>query len=104
MGMNGGIHDSINLTSRLIDVLCRAAPESELDRYDLQRRLITLESVQTQTIQNKRDLEAKDEKDQTEFRERLRGIAADPAARRAYLERVSMIASLRRAAELGLSQ
>lgn len=101
MGMNGGIHDAINLTSRLIDVLSGTAPDSELDRFDLQRRLITLESVQTQTIQNKRDLEAKDEKDQIEFRERLRGISADPTARRAYLERVSMIASLRRAAELG---
>jgi 3-(3-hydroxy-phenyl)propionate hydroxylase len=101
MGMNGGVHDSINLTSRLIEVHNGSVPDSELDRYDLQRRLVTLESVQTQTIQNKRDLEAKDEKDQTEFRERLRGIAADLAARRAYLERVSMIKSLRRAAELG---
>jgi 3-(3-hydroxy-phenyl)propionate hydroxylase len=101
MGMNGGIHDAINLTSRLIEVCSGNTPASELDRYDVQRRLVTLESVQTQTIQNKRDLEAKDEKDQTEFRERLRAIAADPAARKAYLERVSMINSLRRARELG---
>ena len=101
MGMNGGIHDAINLTSRLIEVYDGSTQESELDRYDAQRRLITVESVQTQTIQNKRDLEAKGEKEQTEFRERLRGIAADPAARKAYLERVSMIKSLRRAAELG---
>jgi 2-polyprenyl-6-methoxyphenol hydroxylase-like FAD-dependent oxidoreductase len=100
MGMNGGIHDAVNLTSRLAEVCRGTAPESELDRYDLQRRLITLESVQTQTIQNKRDLEARDERDQAEFRDRLRGIAADPAARRAYLERLSMIASLRRAAAL----
>jgi 3-(3-hydroxy-phenyl)propionate hydroxylase len=101
MGMNGGIHDAVNLTSRLAEICRGAAPDSELDRYDLQRRLITLESVQTQTIQNKRDLEARDERDQAEFRDRLRGIAADPAARRAYLERLSMIASLRRAAALG---
>jgi 3-(3-hydroxy-phenyl)propionate hydroxylase len=101
MGMNGGIHDSVNLASRLAEVCKGTAPDSALDRYDLQRRLITLESVQTQTIQNKRDLEAKDEHDQAAFRDRLRGIAADPVARRAYLERVSMIASLRRAAVLG---
>ena len=99
--MNGGIHDAVNLTSRLVKVYQGEADDRELDRYDLQRRQITLESVQTQTIQNKRDLEAKDEKDQAEFRERLRDTAADPAARRGYLERVSMIASLRRAAELG---
>ncbi|MEH2479644.1 3-(3-hydroxy-phenyl)propionate hydroxylase [Nitrobacteraceae bacterium AZCC 2146] len=101
MGMNGGIHDSVNLTARLADVHHGMAHDSDLDRYDLQRRLVTLESVQTQTIQNKRDLEAKDEADQAAFRERLRGIAADPEARRTYLQRVSMIASLKRAGELG---
>ena len=101
MGMNGGIHDSVNLTSRLAAVHRGEAPDSDLDRYDLQRRLITIESVQTQTIQNKRDLEARDENDQAEFRRRLRDTVGDPAARRAYLERVSMIASLRRAATLG---
>ncbi len=101
MGMNGGIHDAINLTSRLAAVCRGEAADHELDRYDAQRRLVTLESVQTQTIQNKRDLEAKDEQSQAEFRDRLRGIAADPSARKNYLERVSMIASLRRAGELG---
>jgi 3-(3-hydroxy-phenyl)propionate hydroxylase len=101
MGMNGGIHDAINLTSRLAAVYRGEAADHELDRYDAQRRLVTLESVQTQTIQNKRDLEAKDEQSQAEFRDRLRGIAADPDARKNYLERVSMIASLRRAGELG---
>jgi 3-(3-hydroxy-phenyl)propionate hydroxylase len=101
MGMNGGIHDSVNLTARLADVHHGMAHDSDLDRYDLQRRLVTLESVQTLTIQNKRDLEAKDEADQAAFRERLRGIAADPEARRTYLQRVSMIASLKRAGELG---
>jgi 3-(3-hydroxy-phenyl)propionate hydroxylase len=101
MGMNGGIHDSVNLTARLADVHHGMAHDSDLDRYDLQRRLVTLESVQTQTIQNKRDLEAKDEADQAAFRERLRGIAADPEARRTYLQRVSMITSLKRAGELG---
>ncbi len=101
MGMNGGIHDAVNLTARLAAVCNGQAADHELDRYDAQRRLVTLESVQTQTIQNKRDLEAKDEESQIEFRDRLRGIAADPDARKIYLERVSMIASLRRAGELG---
>jgi 3-(3-hydroxy-phenyl)propionate hydroxylase len=101
MGMNGGIHDAVNLTSRLVAIYEGRAADHELDRYDAQRRSVTLESVQTQTIQNKRDLEAKDEASQAEFRDRLRGIAADPDARKRYLERVSMIASLRRAEELG---
>jgi 3-(3-hydroxy-phenyl)propionate hydroxylase len=101
MGMNGGIHDAVNLTSRLAAVYAGQAPDSDLDRYETQRRQVTLESVQTQTIQNKHDLEAKEEKSQAEFRDRLRRIAADPDARKKYLERVSMLASLRRAGELG---
>jgi len=101
MGMNGGIHDAVNLTARLAAVIGGAAPESELDRYDAQRRMVTLESVQSQTIQNKRDLEANMPEDQQAFRDRLRRTAAGDDSRRAYLERISMIASLRRAEQLG---
>ena len=101
MGMNGGIHDAVNLTQRLSAVWKGEVPEAELDRYDLQRRQVTVEYVQTQTIQNKRDLEAADETAQNEFRDRLRRTRDDVDLRRAYLQRISMIASLRRAAELG---
>ena len=101
MGMNGGIHDSINLSQRLAAVWKGNAPDKELDRYDLQRRQVTLEYVQAQTIQNKRDLEAADEAAQNEFRDRLRHTRDEPDLRRAYLQRIAMISSLRRAAELG---
>ncbi len=57
MGMNGGIHDAINLTDRLASVWHGRADDAELDRYDTQRRLVTLETIQTQTIQNKKNLE-----------------------------------------------
>ena len=97
MGMNGGIHDAINLTKRLAAVWRGDMPESELDRYDLQRRLVTLEYIQTQTIQNKRNLESPG----PEFRQNLEHISADRDRTRDYLMRVSMIASLRRAEELG---
>jgi 3-(3-hydroxy-phenyl)propionate hydroxylase len=97
MGMNGGIHDAINLTDRLADVCKGGAPDTELDRYDRQRRLVTMESIQIQTIQNKKNLESQG----PEFRESLQKIKADPARTHDYLLRVSMIASLRRAQELG---
>ena len=101
MGMNGGIHDAINLTSRLVEAwqgtVDAAKADAELERYDLQRRLVTLEYIQTQTIQNKRNLES----DGTEFRRNLVEIAADKRRTYEYLLRVSMIASLRRAQELG---
>jgi 3-(3-hydroxy-phenyl)propionate hydroxylase len=101
MGMNGGIHDAINLTSRLVEAWQGTGgatkPDTELARYDSQRRLVTLEYIQTQTIQNKRNLES----DGVEFRRNLSEIAADPRRTYEYLLRVSMIASLRRAQELG---
>ena len=73
------------------------ADDAELDRFDKQRRLVTLEYIQKYTIQNKKNLESPGD----EFRHSLRAIAADPARTRDYLMRVSMIASLSRAEELG---
>jgi 3-(3-hydroxy-phenyl)propionate hydroxylase len=97
MGMNGGIHDAINLTSRLIEVWHDGKAEGELERYDRQRRLVTLEYIEKQSIQNKRNLES----DGTEFGRSLVETAADKWRTYEYLLRVSMIASLRRAQELG---
>jgi 3-(3-hydroxy-phenyl)propionate hydroxylase len=97
MGMNGGIHDAVNLTDRLAGVWEGEMREEELDRYDEQRRGVTLEYVQTQSIANKRNLENPD----GGFKDEIRAIAADPSRRRDYLMRTSMIASLARAAEFG---
>jgi 3-(3-hydroxy-phenyl)propionate hydroxylase len=97
MGMNGGIHDAINLTSRLVDAWHGSEADTQLERYDRQRRLVTLEYIEKQSIQNKRNLES----DGTEFARSLAEIAADAERSYDYLLRVSMIASLRRAQELG---
>ena len=97
MGMNGGIHDAVNLATRLAAVWRGERPEAELDRFDKQRRLVTLETIQKTTIQNKKNLESSGD----EFGASLRAIAADPARTREYLLRTSMIASLKRAQELG---
>jgi 3-(3-hydroxy-phenyl)propionate hydroxylase len=97
MGMNGGIHDAVNLTGRLAGVWRGETGEDELDRYDRERRGVTVEYVQTQSIQNKRNLENPD----GGFKQQIRAIAADPVQRRDYLLRTAMIASLARAAELG---
>jgi len=97
MGMNGGIHDAINLTRRMIEVWRKTKPDTEFGRYDRQRRLVTKEHVEKQSIQNKKNLESTG----SEFRERLMQIATDPARTREYLLSVSMISSLRRAEQLG---
>jgi 3-(3-hydroxy-phenyl)propionate hydroxylase len=101
MGMNGGIHDALNLAERLARVWHGEAADAELDRYDAQRRGITMEYVQTHSIANKRNLEARDPAEQDRFRDEMGAIAADRNRAHAYLERVSMIASLKRATELG---
>src|SRR5262249_45958544 len=97
MGMNGGIHDANNLTSRLVEVWHGREDNTDLERYDRQRREVTLEYIEQQSIQNKRNLES----DGTEFGRSLAQIAADKGRTYDYLLRVSMIASLRRAQELG---
>ena len=97
MGMNGGIHDAINLTDRLAAVWHGSKGDAELDRFDKQRRLVTKEYVERQSIQNKKNLESPG----SEFRDRLAAIAADPGQTREYLLAVSMISSLKRAQELG---
>ena len=97
MGMNGGIHDAINLTDRLAAVWHGSKGDAEIDRFDKQRRLVTKEYVERQSIQNKKNLESPG----SEFRDRLAAIAADPGQTREYLLAVSMISSLRRAQQLG---
>jgi 2-polyprenyl-6-methoxyphenol hydroxylase-like FAD-dependent oxidoreductase len=97
MGMNGGIHDAINLTGRMIEVWRKTKPDTDFERYDRQRRLVTKEHVEKQSIQNKKNLESAG----PEFRARLIQIAADPARTREYLLSVAMISSLRRAEQLG---
>jgi 3-(3-hydroxy-phenyl)propionate hydroxylase len=97
MGMNGGIHDAINLTERLADIWHGRSGAAELERFNRQRRLVTLEYIETQSVQNKRNLES----DGEDFGQALRHIAAERGRTYDYLLRVSMIASLRRAKELG---
>jgi 3-(3-hydroxy-phenyl)propionate hydroxylase len=101
MGMNGGIHDAVSLAEKLAAVIEGKAPAAELDRYERQRRGVTIEFVQKQTIENKQNLEARDAASHEAFKRRMRETAADPTKSRDYLIGASMIGSLTRAAELG---
>lgn len=100
MGLNGGVHDAVNLGEKLAAVWQGEAPADLLDLYDRQRRGVTVEHVQRQTIANKQNLEARTPEAQQAFRERMAEAASDPAKAHAYLLGVSMINSLRRAAEI----
>lgn len=100
MGMNGGIHDALNLTALLGPVINGAQPSSTLDAYDRQRRAVTMDAIQVGTIKNKRNLEAKTEEDREAFKKEIREAMSDKEKGRALLRRISMIESLDRAASL----
>lgn len=97
MGMNGGVQDAFNLSSKLIAVLRDGADASLLDRYERQRRTVAIEYVNADTQRNKKMIEERDPQVRKRNHDELRAIAADPAATRAYLRKTSMLDAIARA-------
>lgn len=102
LGLNGGLQDAVSLAGKLARVWHGTGEDSLLDLYDVQRRTITTEFVQSQTIANKKRLEARDPEVRARNLAELRATAADPEAARAFLMRSSMLEAQRRAAALEL--
>lgn len=102
MGLNGGLQDAANLADKLSRVMLDNAPEELLDLYDHQRRTITTEFVQQQTIANKKRLEERDPVARQKNLDELARIADDPEQAKKFLLRSSMIFSQRRATTLTL--
>ena len=75
MGMNGGIHDAINLTDAARRGVARRAPRRRARPLRHAAPAGDAGNIQTQTIQNKKNLESP-----APFRQSLRAIEADPAA------------------------
>ncbi len=96
LGLNFGIHDAMELSSLLGQVLRHGASPDILDLYDRFRRPLNVEYVQQQTIANKKRLEEKDPASREKSNAALRATASDPAAHRAYLLRASLIESVRK--------
>jgi 3-(3-hydroxy-phenyl)propionate hydroxylase len=94
MGMNGGIHDAMNLTAKLADVWFGRAGSEVFDRYTRQRRKAQVDYVQAQTIQNKRSLEEKDPVIRRKHLDELRRISEDVKLHKQYLYRAALIDSL----------
>jgi len=97
MGMNGGIHDAINLADKLSAVIRGEAGELALDRYDRQRRHAATTYIQAQTIANKRLMEERDPAVRAANFDELRRTADDPEAARRYMRRASLLDSLQSA-------
>ncbi len=94
MGLNGGVHDAVNLPEKLSDVWFGRADEDVLDRYTRQRRKAQVDYVQAQTIQNKKHLEEKDPVIRREHFDQLRRTSEDVALHKKFLYRSSLFDSL----------
>lgn len=99
MGMNGGIHDAFELVPTLVEVL-NGAPHSHLDRYTRRRRPIAEQEILVQADRNRARMQERNPARRRELLTDLQRTAADPTKAREHLLRTSMIAGLRRAAQI----
>ena len=98
MGMNGGIHDAINLAGKLGQVIRGEAEDSLLDLYDRQRRHAATDYVQKQTISNKKLMEERDPAVRAKNLDELRRAADTREGKRRFMRRAALIESLEGAA------
>jgi 3-(3-hydroxy-phenyl)propionate hydroxylase len=99
MGMNGGIQDAFNLADKLAKIWAGAGDDL-LDRYDRQRRTVAVEAVQQQTHRNQQVISERDPAVRRKALDDMRRTASDKTLAREYMLKSSMIASVRRAAEI----
>jgi 3-(3-hydroxy-phenyl)propionate hydroxylase len=97
MGLNSGVHDAFNLADKLARIVRGEADESELDRYERQRRHVAVKHTQAQTVRNKRLLEERDPAVRRRNHDELRRTAESPELARKFLLRTSLIESIREA-------
>ena len=96
MGMNGGIHDGVNLADKLVRMYGGGETEELLNLYDRQRRPIAIEYVQAQTMRNKKNLEETDPNIRRQRQDELRDVANNVEKSRELLLQTSMINGLER--------
>ena len=92
MGMNGGIHDGVNLAHKLVAILQDGADmDTLLDHYSAQRRAIAEEYVQNHTHQNKQVIEESDPVKRAAHLARLKQVADTPSDLLAYVRKGAMM-------------
>ena len=101
MGMNGGIHDAINLSEKIVMILHHGRDHHELlDLYERQRRNVCIDFIQRHTIKNKTLMEATDEDIQTQRQAEFMRASTDPVLEKSFLMNASMINCLRDSYEI----
>jgi 3-(3-hydroxy-phenyl)propionate hydroxylase len=99
LGMNGGIHDALNLADKLVAILQGADAAELLPRFGRQRKQVQLDFIQAQTVQNKAMMDGSEEARLPLF-QALADTLKDPVRRRAHLLRQAMFTSLAEAASV----
>lgn len=99
-GLNGGLHDAMNLVGKLGEVYRNKADTSVLDRYVRQRRTTNIEFIQANSIRNKKTLEERDPTLRQERFDELRKQSSSRELAIPFLLQSSMIMSLQKAAEI----
>lgn len=96
MGMNGGIHDAMNLVEKLLRVMHGEGDEL-LDRYHRQRHHMASRAIIPQAAGNRARMQTTDPREIENRMQKYREIAADSDRCRDFLLRSSMIWGLREA-------
>ena len=92
MGMNGGIHDAVNLARKLVAVLRDGADMDRwLDHYAAQRKAIAEEYVLAHTHANKQTIAETDPAKRAETMARMQAIAATPDLLLAHVRKGAML-------------
>ena len=92
MGINGGIHNAINLSDKLSAILKDGADiDALLDRFSAQRRSIVEEYMQTHTHKNKQVIEEKDPVKRAAHLAHRKEAATTPDALLAYVRKGAML-------------
>ena len=99
MGMNGGVHDALNLAAKLVRVLNGESADL-LKLYERQRRPVALDQILKQADANRSRMRERDPALRLVALRKLQAIADDPAALRTHLLRTSMIEGLAQAASV----
>lgn len=99
MGMNGGVHDALNLAAKLVRVINGESTDL-LQLYERQRRPIALDQILKQADANRSRMRERDPALRLAALRKLQAVADDPVALRTHLLRTSMIEGLRQAARV----
>ena len=99
-GMNSGIHDAVNLCGKLVEILRQGGDPRLVELYDRQRRTVTNNFVQAQTIENTKAMSEGWSVAREGRRQLLSSLQTDASARRRYLLKQSMFTSLEDAAAI----